>query len=71
MSKIEFDYYYGAEADQFSFVRIPRVLFTDKEKFGTLSNEAKLLYGLLLERMELSKKITGLTRKIVCISSSR
>ena len=56
MSKIEFDYYYGAEADQFSFVRIPRVLFTDKEKFGTLSNEAKLLYGLLLERMELSKK---------------
>lgn len=63
MSKIEFDYYYGAEADQFSFVRIPRVLFTDKEKFGTLSNEAKLLYGLLLERMELSKKNNWIDEK--------
>ncbi len=56
MSKIEFDYYYGAEADQFSFVRVPRVFFTDKENFGRLSNEAKLLYGFLLERMGLSRK---------------
>lgn len=63
MSKIEFDYYYGAEADQFSFVRIPRVLFTDKEKFGSISNEAKLLYGLLLERMELSKKNNWIDEK--------
>lgn len=56
MSKIEFDYYYGVEADQFSFVRVPRVFFTDKENFGTLSIEAKLLYGFLLERMGLSRK---------------
>lgn len=56
MSKIDFDFYYGVEAEQFSFVRIPRVLFTDKDNFGDLSNEAKLLYGLLLERMELSRK---------------
>lgn len=56
MSKTEFDYYYGAESEQFSFVRVPRVLFTDKEHFGGLSNEAKLLYGLLLERMSLSRK---------------
>ena len=34
----------------------PKVLFTDKEHFGGLSNEAKLLYGLLLERMSLSRK---------------
>ncbi len=56
MGKIEFDYYYGVEADQFSFVRVPRVFFTDKENFGSLSNEAKLLYGFLLERMGLSRK---------------
>lgn len=56
MPKTEFDYYYGAESEQFSFVRVPRVLFTDKEHFDNLSNEAKLMYGLLLERMSLSRK---------------
>lgn len=56
MPKTEFDYYYGIEAEQFTFVRVPKVLFTDKEHFGGLSNEAKLLYGLLLERMSLSRR---------------
>ena len=56
MPKTEFDYYYGVEAEQFTFVRVPKGLFTDKEHFGGLSNEAKLLYGLLLERMSLSRK---------------
>lgn len=56
MPKTEFDYYYGVEAEQFTFVRVPKVLFTDKEHFGGLSNEAKLLYGLLLKRMSLSRK---------------
>ena len=56
MPKTEFDYYYGVEAEQFTFVRVSKVLFIDKEHFGGLSNEAKLLYGLLLERMSLSRK---------------
>lgn len=56
MAKMEFDYYYGAGSEQFSFVRVPRVLFTDKEHFGCLSNDAKLLYGFLLERMSLSRR---------------
>lgn len=56
MPKTDFDYYYGVEAEQFTFVRVPKVLFSDKEHFGGLSNEAKLLYGLLLERMSLSRK---------------
>ena len=30
MPKPEFDYYYGAEAEQFSFVKVPKVLFSDK-----------------------------------------
>ena len=56
MQKNEFDYYYGAEAEQFSFVKVPKVLFADKEHFGCLSNDARILYGFLLERMSLSRK---------------
>lgn len=50
-----FDYYYGREAEQFNFYRIPKVLFTDK-RFSKISVEAKVLYGLLLDRMSLSVK---------------
>lgn len=49
------DYYYGDQAEQFSFYRIPKLLFTDK-RFKDLSAEAKILYGLLLDRMSLSAK---------------
>lgn len=52
---IKFDYYYGKEADQFSFYRIPRLLIKD-ERFKGLSNDAKLLYGLMLDRLALSIK---------------
>ncbi|WP_307255312.1 DUF6017 domain-containing protein [Moryella indoligenes] len=50
-----YDYFYGAEAEQFSFYRIPKVLFTE-ERFRNISAEAKVLYGLLLDRMSLSAK---------------
>lgn len=53
--KDRYDYYYGQEADQFSFYRIPKVLFTN-DKFSKLSCEAKVLYGLMLDRMGLSMK---------------
>ena len=54
MSNIqEFDYYYGKEAEQFSFFRVPKLLVKD-ERFKHLSNDAKLLYGLMLDRMSLS-----------------
>ena len=52
---MEFNYYYGSEADQFSFIRIPKSILID-ETFATLSMGAKLLYGLLLDRMGLSMK---------------
>ena len=52
---IKFDYYYGIEADQFSFYRVPRMLIKD-ERFKGLSSDAKLLYGLMLDRMSLSMK---------------
>lgn len=64
-----YDYFYGAEAEQFSFYRIPKVLFTE-ERFRSVSAEAKVLYGLLLDRMSLSCKNGWLDRAGVCISSS-
>ena len=48
-----FDYYYGKEAEQFSFYRIPRMLIKDK-RFSVISNDAKILYGLMLDRMSMS-----------------
>ena len=56
MSEIlQLDYYYGIEAEQFSFYRVPRLLIKD-ERFKKLSSDAKLLYGLMLDRMSLSIK---------------
>lgn len=52
---IRFGYFYGAESEQFSFYRIPKLLVKDP-KFRGLSSDAKLLYGLMLERMSLSMK---------------
>ncbi|WP_022766151.1 DUF6017 domain-containing protein [Butyrivibrio sp. XPD2006] len=49
----EFDYFYGQEADLFSFIRVPKLLFTDA-RFKELTSDAKVLYGLLLDRMSLS-----------------
>lgn len=52
---MKFDYYYGIEAEQFSFYRVLRLLIKD-ERFKELSSDAKLLYGLMLDRMSLSMK---------------
>ena len=52
---VKFNYYYGKEAEAFSFFRIPKLLFTD-EAFRVLSSDAKVLYGILLDRMSLSMK---------------
>ena len=50
---LRFDYYYGVEAEQFSFYRVPRLLIKD-ERFKGLSSDAKLLYGLMLDRKTIS-----------------
>ena len=55
MQELQFDYYRGMEAEQYTFYRIPKALFT-AECFKSLSCEAKVLYGLLLDRMSLSIK---------------
>jgi hypothetical protein len=49
------DYFYGEQADQFSSIRIPKALMTE-EIFAPLSMQAKILYGLMLDKMGLSIK---------------
>lgn len=50
---LELAYFYGNEAEQYSFYRIPKTLFTDS-RYKDVSMEAKILYGLMLDRMGLS-----------------
>ena len=50
-----FEYFYGDESNMFSFYRIPRQLIVG-EQFRKLSTDAKLLYGLFLDRVGLSAK---------------
>ena len=52
---MQYEYFYGAQAEQFSFFRIPKALFTEPN-FRELSTDAKVLYGILLDRMSLSLK---------------
>ena len=51
--KPEFPYFYGNEADSYSFFIVPRILFKAKP-FMNVSAEAKLLYSMLVDRMKLS-----------------
>ncbi|MFR2371649.1 MAG: replication initiator protein A [Anaerobutyricum sp.] len=50
---MNFDYFYGEQSEQFTFYRTPKVFFTN-DKFRGLSSDAKLLYGILLDRVSLS-----------------
>ena len=47
------NYFYKSESEQFAFYRIPKLLFTDS-RYAGISVEAKVLYGLMLDRMSLS-----------------
>lgn len=49
------DYFYGSEYEQITFFRISKMLFPDK-RFKGMSTDAKLLYGLMLDRMGLYVK---------------
>lgn len=48
-----FDYFTPGDAEQYAFYRVPKLLITG-EQFRTLSMEAELLYGILLDRVSLS-----------------
>ena len=48
-------YFTAPDTEKFSFYRIPKLLFTD-ERYRPVSTDAKMLYGLLLDRLSLSEK---------------
>ena len=49
------DYYKVSEAENYVFYKVPKALFTE-DKYFSISTDAKMLYGLLLDRMHLSVK---------------
>lgn len=52
---MKYKYLKNEQSEQFTFLRVPKKLLTG-ENFKELSLEAVVLYSLLLERVELSKK---------------
>ena len=48
--QIEFEYYYGEEAEQFNFLMLPKFLLKEP-RFAQLSDTSKILYSMMLERM--------------------
>ena len=50
-----YDYFYGPEGEQFSFIRVPKIFF-ENEAYRSMSAEAKILYGFLLDRVSVSLK---------------
>ena len=51
----EENYHYLQESEQYSFYRIPKALF-ENDRYKDISTDSKLLYGLMLDRMDLSVK---------------
>jgi len=49
------NYFYGTQADRFSFIPIPKTLMTEKV-FSGLQSWAKITYGFLMDRMKFSLK---------------
>lgn len=59
---MQFDYFYPEQVDPYPFYRIPKIFFSDK-RFQELSPEAKILYGLMLDRVSLSLKNKWIDKK--------
>jgi hypothetical protein len=51
----QFTTHYEAHPETLAFYRLPKALFSD-ERFTGLSAGAKLLYALMLDRVDLSRK---------------
>ena len=50
-----FDYFYAGQEEMYAYFTIPKALITD-DYYKKVSCEAKLLYGIMLNRMSLSRK---------------
>jgi Cdc6-like AAA superfamily ATPase len=55
MLDMKLDYHYGKQALQYAMVEIPLLMFID-EVFDPLSIEAKVVYGMLLQRIRLANR---------------
>ena len=55
MPKFDYDYYSGAESEQFRFLKIPKVFFEDPD-YWDLGLAECILYGFLHEQVALSKE---------------
>lgn len=55
MPQVMFDYHYDLEAEQYVYYRLPKILMSDPF-FSMLSLEAKVLYGMMIDRLVLSAK---------------
>ena len=60
---MKFDYFYEEQSESYTFYRTPKVFFTDP-RFRRLSSDAKILYGILLDRVSLSIKNKWLEKAI-------
>lgn len=60
--KKQFDYYYGSSGEAFQFFKIPKALFYDVT-FRSLSTDSKVLYGIMLDRLGLSRKNNWIDRQ--------
>ena len=49
------NYFYGEQADRYSFIWIPKTLITEKT-FSRMQSWAKITYGFLMDRMQFSLK---------------
>lgn len=52
---MDLQYFYQSQANQFSFIQIPKILVIG-EAFSQLQLSAKILYGILLDRMKMAHK---------------
>lgn len=52
----KFDYIDRRQSSQFDFIRIPKAMMVSDGIFSELSVQAKLIYGMLLDRMSVSLK---------------
>lgn len=55
MPKFDYDYYSGAESEQFRFLKIPKVFFEDPD-YLDLGLAECILYGFLHEQVAFSKQ---------------
>ena len=51
------------ESEQYAFYRVSKLLFTSK-RFQNLSTDAKMLYGLFLDRMALSQRNSWIDEQV-------